>query len=400
MKRTLLTIIIALAALTAQAQSLWNREHLERVKNSIDDPAYAQTIKGLMNRADRMLDVQPYSVMQKKEAPASGDIHDYMSLARYFWPDPESPDGLPYINRDGVSNPELQEYDRDRLGAMADLVSTMSLAWFFTGDEKYAAKAAQQLRVWFLDPATRMNPQMEYAQVAKGHNGNKGRSYGLIDSYSFVDMLDGVALLEASPSFPEADSKALKQWFKEYLKWFLESPQGVEESKAANNHSIAYDVQAVAYAIYAGETQTARQLVATFPRRRIFAQVAPDGSQPEELWRTLAFGYSQYNLSHMIDVILMGKKMGIDIADMRSSDGRSFFSAMDWLAQYVGKKVEDWPYQQISDWDGKQQEFCKDLYRTATYIDKSRTDYMDLYKRYAKRKENDLFNILYWEALQ
>ena len=66
--------------------------------------------------------------MMKEKTPSSGDKHDYMSQARYFWPDPAKPDGLPYINRDGISNPELNKLDRNRLGTTANRITTLALA--------------------------------------------------------------------------------------------------------------------------------------------------------------------------------------------------------------------------------------------------------------------------------
>ena len=183
-----------------QAQSIWNADHLSEVKQSLQEPYYANTYQKLIRQADDLLDVKPLSVMMKENAPASGNKHDYMSLARYFWPDPTKPNGLPYITRDGESNPELNKYDRNRLGDTAERIKILGLAWYFSNDEKYAQKATELIRTWFLDKSTRMNPNLEYAQVAMGHDNNKGRSYGVLDTYSFVEMLDAVALMESSKS--------------------------------------------------------------------------------------------------------------------------------------------------------------------------------------------------------
>ena len=153
-------------------QSVWNVEHLQQVKQSIDQPFYAAAYAELKAQADALLDVEPLSVVMKEKAPVSGDKHDYMSLARYYWPDPSKPDGLPYISRDGVSNPELEKYDRNRLGDTANRIATLSLAWYFNGDEKYAEKAVELIRVWFLNKETCMNPHMDYAQVTRGRKGD------------------------------------------------------------------------------------------------------------------------------------------------------------------------------------------------------------------------------------
>lgn len=399
-KAVALGISLCASAICVSAQNLWDINHLQQVKEQAERPFYAMALQALLADADSLMTVEPYSVTTKKEAPASSDIHDYMSLARYFWPNPDTADGLPYVNRDGISNPELKEYDREKLGAMADMVTTLSLAWYFTGDERYASKAAEQIRVWFINGKTRMNPNLNYAQVVRGQNGNKGRSYGVLDSYSFVEMLDAVALLEKSRSFRNADSKALKKWFGQFLEWILESPQGKEEAQALNNHSVAYDVQAVAFAMYAGELKTARRIVEEFPGRRVFRQVDADGKQPHELSRTLAYGYSQYNLSHMTDMYVMGRKLGMDYAAEPGPDGTSYYKAMDFLASYTGKPQSEWPYQQISGWEEKNQEFCKDLYRCATMLGtpSEGSDYMGIYNSVRRLDLSDRFNLLYYTA--
>ena len=387
-------LALLLLAPCTQAQSIWDATHLANVKQSIHEPFYATAYQALQAEADKLLDVQPLSVMMKEKVPASGNKHDYMSQARYYWPDPTKPDGLPYVSRDGESNPELNKLDRNRLGATAGRVTTLALAWYFSGEEKYAQKATELIRVWFFDKDTRMNPNLEYAQMIPGHNGGKGRCYGVLDSYSFVEMLDAVKLLEQSKSFTAKDSKQLQAWFGKLLNWILTSPQGQEESRQANNHSTAYDAQVIAIALYTGNLKVAREIINAVPAKRIFTQIEPDGRQPHELRRTLAFGYSQYNLTHLLDIFCMAEKIGIRIDNATSPDGRNFYRAMDFLAQYTGKDVKEWPYQQISEWDYKQQEFCKDLYR-AGLLNPARKDYLRLSKAHRVIQWKDRFNLLY-----
>lgn len=379
------------------AQSIWDVSHLADVKQSLDKAYYATAYRKLKAEADSLLAAEPLSVMMKEKLPASGDKHDYMSQARYFWPDPTKPDGLPYVNRDGVSNPELEKLDRNRLGETACRVTTLSLAWYFSNDERYAQKATELIRVWFFDKDTRMNPNLEYAQMIPGIDGGKGRCYGVLDSYSFVEMLDAVALLEHSEAFTSKDSKQLKAWFKQLLDWILTSPQGKEECRQANNHGTAYDAQVIAFALYTGQLKIAEKVITALPEKRIFTQIEPDGRQPHELRRTLAFGYSQYNLTHLIDIFQMAQKIGIRIDNAVSADGRNFYKAMDFLAAYIGKDVQEWPYRQISNWEGKQQEFCKDLYRTYL-LNPERKDYLKLYRANRILDLADRFNLLYVHA--
>lgn len=392
----LIPLFLAAAVLPATAQSIWNRARLDKAKSELHRPMYAQAYAALVAEADVLLDAEPLSVMMKPNAPASGDKHHYTSLARYFHPNPGSPDGLPYINRDGITNPEINDWDRNRLGATASRVATLGLAYYMSGDERYAAKAAQLLSVWFLDPATCMYPNLEYAQMIPGVDGGKGRCYGVLDAYSFVEMLDGVALLDGSRSWTAKKNRRLKAWMNSLLDWMLTSNQGKAESAQANNHSTAYDAQVIALALYTGRTDVAREIIAAVPEKRIFTQIAPDGTQPHEMWRTLSYGYSQYNLTHLIDIFIMADKLGMKIDDATSPTGSNFYKALDRLASYLGKDASEWPGQQISGWVDKQQAVACDLWRVGAMIDTSRSDYRETYQKYRVFNPADRFTLLYY----
>lgn len=389
-------ITLLIAASSVCAQSIWSRQHLDEVKSQIDRPMYSRAYQSLVKSADGLLDSEPLSVMMKQKQSPSGDNHYYTSLARYFHPDASKPDGLPYVNRDGVTNPEINLWDRNRLGEMTDRVSTLALAWYLSGDERYAAKATELLEVWFLNPATKMYPNFEYAQMVPGVNGNKGRSYGVLDGYSFVEMLDGVALLSGSKSWTKKNDKKLKKWMDSLLDWILTSEQGQEESRQANNHSTAYDAQAIAIAMYVGRDDVARRIINDVPVKRIFTQIDADGKQPHEMWRTLSYGYSQYNLSHFIDIFLMAQKLGLKIDNATDSEGRNFYKALDYVASFLGKDKSEWPAKQISGWEDKQQEVARDLWRVAAMIDTTRTDYKNAYQAHRRFDPSSRFTLLYY----
>ena len=386
--------ICALLTMSAStfAQSILDAKQLAYAKVHLKDAAYSQAFRNLVSLADGDLLLKPPTVMTKEYIPASGSKHDYVSLARYAWPDETQPNGLPYVMRDGVSNPELKKFDRNKLSAMANAVYRLSLAYYFSGEEKYAQKATELIRVWFIDKKTKVNPNLRFAQHIPGKA--DGRCYGVIDAYSYVKMLDGVQLLEKSKSFTQKDSKLLKAWFSQLLKWLLTHPQAIEESYQKNNHATAYDVQVAAYALYTGNKKVFSDIIDNFPKCRIATQIMPDGKQPYELRRTLAFGYSQYNLTHIIDLMLMIKHQGVDFRQYCVSGEHSFFKAMDFLAPYMGKSVSDWPYQQISGWEDKQQEMAKDFYRTYL-LDESRKDYFQIYRNVKMRDWRDLFVLTY-----
>jgi len=398
MKRGYLIILSLLTlSFTVNAQWLWNINKMNEIKTNVHSTTYEKAYNNLIKDADHFLSIKPYSVVYKEGIAPSGDRHDYVSLSRYVWPDPTKKDGLPYIHRDGESNPELEKYDRNPLGSMANAVNTLSLAYYYSGNEIYAAKATDFIRTWFLNKETKMNPHLEYAQFVPGVNNSKGRSFGLIDTYSFVDMLSSLKLLSGSKSYTEKDDNELKRWFAEFSKWWQTSKQGMEENNATNNHGLAYDVQLVTFLLFSGNEADAKKVIDAFPERRVFAHIEPDGKQPQELRRTLAYHYSEYNIRHMIDMFAIAKSLGIDIYKAESADGRSFYKAVDFLTQYLGKDLSDWPYQQISGWDEKQQDICDDLYRIVA-IDPSRQDYLLLFKTYDKRGESNR-NRLYYGAM-
>lgn len=395
MKKFRLVVFIQLVLLVMQAgaQSIWDGAHLTQVKSCLEQPAYATAYHQLIKEADRQLQAEPVSVMMKEKAAASGDKHDYLSLSRYYWPDPNQPDGLPYVARDGVSNPELERYDRPKLAEMAGRVTTLSLAWFFSNDERYAQKAVEQLRVWFLNKSTRMNPNLNYAQTIPGKFDGRGRCYGVIDGYSLVEMLDAVQLLEHSKSMTSKDSKVLKQWFSQFLNWILTSEQGIEEGQQLNNHSTAHDVQVIAYAKYVGNQKVMNQYLGEFYAKRMEPQINNDGRQPRELRRTLAFGYSQYNLSHIIDVFQIARSVSFELQPEALP---LLEKAADFLAMYLGKQVEQWPYQQIGEWDYKQNLFAQDLYRL-WLLHPQRTDYLQLAQQHMIKRFSDRFFLLYYQ---
>lgn len=365
-KFNLLIAIITGCSFILSAQSVWNRSHLDQVKELISDPQesiYNTALKKLIAEADSLLNIKEPSVMQKQATAASGDKHDYLSQARYFWPNPDSADGMPYIDRDGISNPEIYKLDRYPLSDMASAVKILSLAFYFTDKEIYAQKASKLLHTWFIDKETRMNPNFNYAQMIPGHNDNKGRSYGVLDGESFVEMLDAVELLRDSRHWSTKNHRRLQDWFSKLINWMITSPQGIEEGNALNNHSTVYDKQIIAYSLFCGRDDMAEKIIRNFPQRRIYNHILPDGSQPHELWRTLSFGYSQWNLHHMLDIVQMGRKIGFNLLDSISTDGRSISKGFDYLTPYIGKNVESWPHKQISQWDEKCEALAHDIYR-------------------------------------
>lgn len=322
--------------------------HLKTAASS--DSRKQEVVTAVTAAADKAMHEGPFSVMQKAVVPPSGDKHDYMSQAPYFWADPTKPNGLPYIRRDGERNPELKKIsDHDNLGRLGDDARNLALAYYLTGKADYANRSALLLRTWFLDPATRMNPNLEFGQGIPGVN--TGRGIGLIETRSLMSVVDAAGLLAESKAWSDADQDGLKAWLTQFLNWMQISQKGKDEDAAKNNHGTWYDLQVVDYALFLGKQDLALDTLNRVKTRRIALQIEPDGRQPLELARTNAFSYSIGNLDGLMQLAWLGSEVGVDLWSFRTPDGRCIRIALDFLLPYAtGQKK--WDYQQIGGFHG------------------------------------------------
>ena len=295
----------------------------------------------LTAEAERALKLRPPSVMDKSLLPASGDRHDYFSFGPYWWPDPSKPNGLPYIRRDGDVNPTSKKNTDDTaFGQVGDAIQTLGLAYWFTTDERYAQKAAQLTRVWFLDPATRMNPNLQHAQAIPGIN--DGRGIGIIESRHLTTNHDALALLDGSPAWTAADRAALIAWTTAFYTWLTTSPHGLDEQGERNNHGTWYDVQAAHLALVLQQPAEAKKILTAGLTRHLAHQILPDGAQPLELARTNSLNYSCFNLEALFSCAQLARHVAIDWHHYTTTDGRSLRAAVTYLAPYVDP-AKPWP---------------------------------------------------------
>ena len=326
---------------------------LARVKRNLDkqDPKLSPAYTALLRRADSLLSAPLYAVTDKTSLPPSGDKHDYLSLAPYWWPDPEQPDGLPWVRRDGERNPRTYGDDVDvaaRRNAFGN-IHTLGLAAYFSGDTTYASRTVRQLRTWFLDPATRMHPHLSYAQGVPGRS--TGRCFGIIELRAITEVITSVELLDANGFLPRAVADGFDQWLTDYIDWLRESDLGREESATFNNHGTWYDVQLVTILRHLNRKDEARQLLERAKTKRLAAQLAADGSQPEELARTRALSYSTMNLEGLTMLAYQGRKLGVDLWGYRDAEGAGLPEAYAFLYPYATGEVA-WPYSQLTDLNG------------------------------------------------
>lgn len=330
---------------------LLDADSLVSIRSSISggNKIYTPALKKLLKDADKALKAEPLSVTTKVLLPPTGDKHDYYSLSRYWWPDPSKPDGKPYIRRDGETNPENETItDHVFLQKTVTNINTLALAFYYTGEEKYAERASELIRVWFLNPETKMNPNLTYSQTILGRPEPRGT--GILDAREFCTLVDGLGILQLSRSWEKKEQQQVIAWFKEYLKWLRESKNGLHEIDAQNNHGTWYDVQATAIALFVGETAIAKQICEGAKSKRIAYQITPEGGQPEELVRTLSFHYSTFNLFALSRLATLSNHVGVDLWNYKTSDNRGIRTALDHLIPYAYKEKK-WEWPQIKDLD-------------------------------------------------
>lgn len=349
----LIAFMIVLQPILLFSQNKLNRpifidtEQLQEIRVLFNENM--NSTSSLKNKIDSMsnilLNMKPLSVMEKSVTPPSGDKHDFMSIGPYWWPDTSKLDGLPYIRRDGERNPEYYDIPDERyLAETIRAVENLTVLFYITRELKYASKAAELLRVWFIDEDTRMNPNLVYSQGIPGIT--SGRGIGIIESRFIFGITDAVILLRESGVWQNGDDEKLTKWFDDYFTWLTTHTYGIDESNEKNNHGTWYDVQAAAIAISLGKYDFAKNILSDVVQKRIEVQIDNEGKQPRELARTKSFSYSLMNLSAFMHLALLGDVVGLDLWNSVSASGGSIKKALDYLLPYAVDHG-NWKYKQI-----------------------------------------------------
>ncbi len=289
---------------------------------------------------------------------------DYYSMGDYWWPDPTRPDGLPYVQRDGTSNPDNFVAHRRSLRAMREAVAALTAAYLVTGDARFAVRAGEWLERFFVAAATRMHPHLRFAQAIPGRT--TGRGIGIIDTLHLVEAARALEVLAAGSDLPEPIGSGARLWFSDYLEWMLTHPNGREEAMTRNNHSVAYWLQVAVFAQTVGNQAALAEARETFLQRLLPDQMAPDGSFPRELARTKPFGYSIFQLDNVCLLAEVLSTEDVDLWRHHLPDGRSLAQAVAFLYPFLDDPAT-WPYAQdiehFADWPVRQPALLLASYR-------------------------------------
>jgi len=309
-------------------------------------PTTLEAQETIIQWADELSTEGPWSVMNKSVTPPSGTKHDYLSYAPYFWPDCSkvgnttqlTPEQIwvtcPYVNRDGQFNPDVRVLANDigNFGDMSDAIMYNALAWFINGNTSYVNNIVTWINVWFLNPDTAMNPNLNYAQMERGPTGQIGTHTGLLDFKPMAKIASGVLLLRAAkaPGWTSDIDTAFVGWLKQYLPWVTTNKIALQERASLNNHGSYYFNQLAAIQIMVGDLAGANQTVHDYFSGIYMGQVDANGEQPFEAARTHPYHYRCYNIAAMMTNARLAAYVGYSAWNLTTSKGATIQTAVDF----------------------------------------------------------------------
>ncbi len=394
MKRIFALWIVCLfwGALGATPLVPFNVTLLEQLKTGYqnDDKQVVQYIESFENIAEKYVKMSPLSVTTKKILPPSRDPRDYMSLSPYWWPDSTKNEELSYTRQDGKRNPEVYEYpERENANQLGDAAICLGVLYYITGKEIYAKACANFLRTWFTDPKLGMNPNMVYAQYVPGMKTIRGS--GFIDSRRFCHALSAAKLINGSVYWSDSDEKKLNDWATAFCYWMENSTQGQMESHATNNHGLWYETIHLMVLAYLDRIDRIREVTEQSILPKIGAQVAEDGSLPQELKRTLSLHYSTFVLEALAEANQIASQIGINLWKTPAPNGKMISQAVNYLYSYY-LNPKEWKYEQIKPFNQSRAAIV--LYEAGTSLGNQK--YIDTAKKIGlKYSSSDVGTLLY-----
>lgn len=302
----------------------------------------------IIEKATAYIDSLPLTVTAKVCERSAGGHNDFYSEGDYWWPDPENPEG-PYIQRDGETNPENFTFHRLAMIRLSRITGIQASAYLLTGEQKFADAVARHLEAWFVNPDTRMNPSMNYAQAIKGRV--TGRGIGIIDAIHLVEVARSVELLEKNNALPDNVVNGTMIWFDEFITWLTTHPYGIDEMNTKNNHATCWVMQVGAFARLTGNAKVLELCRNRFKEVLLPNQMAEDGSFPLEIGRTKPYGYSLFNLDAMVTAAEILSDENNDLYAYTTPDGKNLLLGVEFLLPYV-KDKSTWPYgKDVMYWD-------------------------------------------------
>ena len=296
----------------------------------------------IIKKAAWALQQQPITVTAASSPRSAGGKHDFFSEGDYWWPNPASADS-PYIQRDGMTNPDNFVAHRHAMIRLSQVVGALASAYILTHQEKYVTQALKHCRAWFVDTATMMNPNLLYAQAIKGRA--TGRGIGIIDAIQLIEVVQGLTAMKLAASMDNELLIGIKKWFDRFLSWLTTHKYGKDEMNAANNHGTCWVMQVAAFAKFSGNDTLVQFCIDRYKNVLLPDQMAADGSFPKELVRTKPYGYSVFNLDAMATICQVLSSEKDNLWNYQMADGRSVKKGIEYLYPFIKDKSK-WPHKQ------------------------------------------------------
>lgn len=313
---------------------------IEHIKKYIIQPDFNIDILWSLEKAEEALTSIPLSLCDVISPMGEAHKNEYYSNGDYWWPDPSKKDGLPYIRRDGESNPDNFAYHRYALRKTRTMIAHLARAYMHTKDEKYAQKAVELLKVFFINKNTKMEPHLLYAQAIPGLY--SGRGIGIIDTLHLTDIPFAVNTLKESKSLTKPLYDSLVDWFSKYLEWMTSHQYGIDESNEPNNHSICYYVQVAVFSRFTDNTKMLEHCKEMFVKK-VFVQMNNSGGFDKELNRTKPYAYSLMVLDNYIILCHLLSDKKDDFWQYQGKYGQGAQKAVEFMLPYILDK-SSWPY--------------------------------------------------------
>ncbi|KAG8908744.1 hypothetical protein FRB99_002982 [Tulasnella sp. 403] len=288
----------------------------------------------------------PWSVMNKTILAPSNDTHDYLSWSPYWWADCSNVGNTTaltdqqvytecnYVNRDGQFSPDVRLVnDTGAFQAMSDAVFYNVLAYKITGQDKYANDAVRFVDTWFINNATYMNPNLNYAQVIRGVNGTGGGSHtGVLDLHHITKVTSAILVLKAmgAPMWTPAFDAAMNTWTTQYVNWLQTAEIALQEKAATNNHGSFYFAQTASLQVLTGNYTGAKDTLNQYFNGIYKNQIVANGEQPLEASRTRPYHYRAYNAAALITIHRVAEYIGWDTWNITTTAGTTVKDAVDF----------------------------------------------------------------------
>lgn len=314
-------------------------QHHTRSVGRYTDQAQAILYHQVMREAAWALQQQPVTVTASFSSRTAGGKHDFFSEGDYWWPNPKHVDS-PYVQKDGMTNPDNFVDHRRAMIRFGSIMGALASAYRVTQDKRYAQHALLHARAWFIDPRTRMNASLLYAQAIKGRY--TGRGIGIIDTIHLLEVVQALMVFQQAGLIEKNELASLTDWFAEYLNWLTTHPYGIAEMNAQNNHGTCWTLQVAQFATFTQHDSLLLACSKRFKALHLPSQMAADGSFPKEMARTKPYGYALFNLDAMVMLCQILSNKEDDLWQYRLPDGRSIKKGIDFMYPFVVDK-NSWP---------------------------------------------------------